>query len=425
MQDPDCRSISDGCSCSNSSLPRLRCMGKKDDLETLMDNLHKMDYQINNHTISLLDLTLANLHRLDKSIWKQSTINLRALVISSSQIESIQSSALTPLKKSLKLLSLTDNLLKSVPEDILQLEHLESLDLSKNQISSLVLNSVNLFPQGLDTLDLSQNNISSLNSVDLPRGLKHLILNQNKIISLGIRHFDLKNLIELHLSHNHLNGSLARDTFLMVSASANDGKNKNSNLETLDMSFNKFEKIESQALAKFSRLKTLKLDHNKIDVIHPLGFQGLNGLQKLELSNNEILDLPNALFKNLSTLDTLDLSYNHLQSINKSFTQGLFQLSTLYLANNDILFLEPLQDISEHLFHLDLEHNDLECVCSFLKPFWKWLSTCHNLRYESKKTIVCATPTKFANAMLTTLDISNCDEDDTVKDIPSTVSFIK
>ena len=400
-------------------------MGKKDDLETLMDNLHKMDYQINNHTISLLDLTLANLHRLDKSIWKQSTINLRALVISSSQIESIQSSALTPLKKSLKLLSLTDNLLKSVPEDILQLEHLESLDLSKNQISSLVLNSVNLFPQGLDTLDLSQNNISSLNSVDLPRGLKHLILNQNKIISLGIRHFDLKNLIELHLSHNHLNGSLARDTFLMVSASANDGKNKNSNLETLDMSFNKFEKIESQALAKFSRLKTLKLDHNKIDVIHPLGFQGLNGLQKLELSNNEILDLPNALFKNLSTLDTLDLSYNHLQSINKSFTQGLFQLSTLYLANNDILFLEPLQDISEHLFHLDLEHNDLECVCSFLKPFWKWLSTCHNLRYESKKTIVCATPTKFANAMLTTLDISNCDEDDTVKDIPSTVSFIK
>ena len=397
-------------------------MGKKDDLETLMDNLHKMDYQINNHTISLLDLTLANLHRLDKSIWKQSTINLRALVISSSQIESIQSSALTPLKKSLKLLSLTDNLLKSVPEDILQLEHLESLDLSKNQISSLVLNSVNLFPQGLDTLDLSQNNISSLNSVDLPRGLKHLILNQNKIISLGIRHFDLKNLIELHLSHNHLNGSLARDTFLMVSASANDGKNKNSNLETLDMSFNKFEKIESQALAKFSRLKTLKLDHNKIDVIHPLGFQGLNGLQKLQLSNNEILDLPNALFKNLSTLDTLDLSYNHLQSINKSFTQGLFQLSTLYLANNDILFLEPLQDISEHLFHLDLEHNDLECVCSFLKPFWKWLSTCHNLRYESKKTIVCATPTKFANAMLTTLDISNCDEDDTVKDIPSTVS---
>ena len=206
----------------------------------------------------------------------------------------------------------------------------------------------------------------------------------------------------------------------MVSSNADHGKN--SNLETLDMSFNNFEKLESQALAKFSKLKTLKLSHNKIDVIHPLGFRGLNGLQKLELSNNEILDLPNALFKNLSTLDTLDLSYNHLQSINKSFTQGLFQLSTLYLANNDILFLEPLQDISEHLFYLDLDSNDLECVCSFLKPFWKWLSTCHNLRYESKKTIVCATPTKFANAMLTTLDISNCDEDDTVKDIPSIVS---
>ena len=395
-------------------------MGKKEDLETLMDNLHKMNYQINNHTISLLDLTLTNLYRIDKSIWKQSsTINLRALVISSSQIESIQSSALTPLKKSLKLLSLTDNLLKSVPEDILQMEHLESLDLSKNQISSL--ETSDLFPPGLDTLDLSHNNISNLNSVDLPQGLRHLNLNQNKIISLGIRHFDLKNLIELHLSHNLLNGSLSRNTFFNVVLDSAD--DKNSNLEILDLSFNNFEKIESQALVKFSKLKTLKLKHNKIEVIHPLGFQGLNGLQKLELSNNEILDLPNALFKNLSTLDTLDLSYNHLQSINKSFTQGLYQLSTLYLANNDILFLEPLQDISEHLFHLDLEHNDLECVCSSLKPFWKWLSTCHNLRYESKKTIVCATPTKFANAMLTTLDISNCDEDDTVKDIPSTVSF--
>merc|ERR1719492_210112 len=141
------------------------------------------------------------------------------------------------------------------------MEHLESLDLSRNQISCL--ETSDLFPPGLDTLDLSQNNISNLNSVDLPQGLKHLILNQNKIISLGIRHFDLKNLIELHLSHNLLNGSLSRNTFFNVVLDSAD--DKNSNLEILDLSFNKFEKIESQALVKFSKLKTLKLKHNKIE----------------------------------------------------------------------------------------------------------------------------------------------------------------
>ena len=43
----DCRRISDGCSCPKTQPHYLRCIGKKDDLETILNHLQKIDYHIN------------------------------------------------------------------------------------------------------------------------------------------------------------------------------------------------------------------------------------------------------------------------------------------------------------------------------------------------------------------------------------------
>ena len=261
------------------------------------------------------------------------------------------------MKKSLKYLSLPTNNLSTVPDEVFELTNLNRLDLSQNFIETVRDLAQ---AENLEYLDLSRNNISDINSVTLPNSLKTLVLTNNRLTLQGIKTFNLNKLKELNLSYNMLSGTLNQESFLNSKVFLK--------LNTLDLSFNKLESLGFQPLAKFPKLKILKLKSNTLQILNPMAFQGLTRLKTLDLSSNAILDLPNSVFKNLSTLESLDLSQNHLQSISGSFTDGLSKLSTLNLGNNDIIFLEPLQDVSEHLTYLSLKSNPLDCVCT-LKPF--------------------------------------------------------
>ena len=72
-----CRDISDGCSCLNPN--QLRCVGKKDDLKDILD-------QIKDRNITALDVTLTNLTILEEGVFKN-VQTLSALVISSSRLQ--------------------------------------------------------------------------------------------------------------------------------------------------------------------------------------------------------------------------------------------------------------------------------------------------------------------------------------------------
>ena len=302
-----------------------------------------------------------------------------------------------------------------------QLQNLIRLDLSQNFIQNV--NDLTQAGQ-LEILDLSNNFISDIHSMVLPNSLRTLNLAYNNLTLNGIRSFNFNKLKDLDLSHNILNETLSQDSFMAVAASSSE--TSSSNLRTLDLSFNNLVSLKQQTFAKFPRLKILKLQSNKFDVLDPKAFNSLPKLKNLDLSSNAILDLPNELFKTLKNLETLDLSHNFLQSITGAFTQGLVNLNTLNLANNDIIFVEPLQDISNLLIDLHLNSNPLNCGCT-LKPFQDWLGTCHSLSLESKRSIICETPIHVANAMLTALDTTViCDDgdddttnhDDNQEDIP-------
>merc|ERR1719266_177191 len=145
-----------------------------------------------------------------------------------------------------------------------------------------------------------------------------------------------------------------------------------------------------------------------------MAFHGLKSLRRLDLSSNGILELPLNVFNGLENLDYLDLSSNHLQVISGTLTSGLFNLHTLKLGHNDIIRIEPLKDVNDHLAALSMDSNPLECSCQ-MRSFQAWVQFIQ-LSPSSKRSIRCSTPTKYANAILNNLDELSCDDEEPINE---------
>ena len=57
-----------------------------------------------------------------------------------------------------------------------------------------------------------------------------------------------------------------------------------------------------------------------------------------------------------------------LKVVSGDLTIGLFNLDTLKFGHNDIIRIDPLKDVDEHLSELSLDSNPLECSCQ-MRPF--------------------------------------------------------
>lgn len=84
------------------------------------------------------------------------------------------------------------------------------------------------------------------------------------------------------------------------------------NLESLDLSYNKFKTLPSK-IGNLKKLKKLNLDENRLNKLPPeIGL--LNNLESLALIRNGLQELPPEI-GNLSKLKTLYLAYNELNSL--------------------------------------------------------------------------------------------------------------
>lgn len=218
----------------------------------------------------------------------------------------------------------------------------------------------------LEQLDLSLNNIWSLpESIFCPlAGLRYLNLSGNRlqdINDLGFKEKTLKNVSSR---------SCAVD------------------LEILDVSFNQFVLIPSNAFGALKRLKYLKIHNNELSMIADKSLEGLKELSSIYLNNNKIVALPSELFRdqqysveeiylqdnkitvlspnifaNLSQLQALDISRNQLTSawIDKTTFKGLIRLVLLNLSYNQINKLDAylFRDLYS-LQVLNLRNNNLE-----------------------------------------------------------------
>lgn len=127
----------------------------------------------------------------------------------------------------------------------------------------------------------------------------------------------------------HFDGNLLRHKYHMIELKAAHNKiqylgptcfRHTRNLESLDFSFNRIRFIAHNMLAKSNGnrqeyLTTIDLQGNSLKNLHPRFFQGTKNLQSLNLSKNKFGRVSLSLFKGLYHLKILDLSENNLKDI--------------------------------------------------------------------------------------------------------------
>jgi len=147
-----------------------------------------------------------------------------------------------------------------------------------------------------------------------------LILSRNKLASLPSNIGHMQNLQLLNLSHNFELTSLP------------EGFGQLRSLQTLLLHDNKLSKLPEN-FGELESLQLLYLQSNKLTCL-PESFSKLKALQILDLRRNVLTSLPED-FGSLTRLQTLSLQYNRLSSLPKTFS-NLINLQELNLWSNPI-----------------------------------------------------------------------------------------
>jgi Leucine-rich repeat (LRR) protein/GTPase SAR1 family protein len=261
----------------------------------------------------------------------------RAFLIAEKKIEDARQSGATELSLSGEHDAgrevAPDAKLRELPESLRQLTHLQSLDLSNNQIESLpqwvadfgALNSLNLFKNGL----------SSLGPVTELKQLHWLNISGNELRLLPESIAQLENLETLELSNNNLEG-LPRSL------------GKLNKLQTLNVSSNQIRTFP-ETFAEASQLSTIYISNNKLTDF-PAGLDYLKlSLQNLHVDENRITELPDWLSE-FAELSELDVGYNDLTTIPESFFK-LKKLRDLNVRENPLRVVPP---VLRHLKNLEI-----------------------------------------------------------------------
>jgi len=262
-----------------------------------------------------------------------------------------------------KHLNLSKLELLAIPP-LIDVTHIESLDLSENKIKKIE-NLDNLYL--LRELKINKNLISQIENLERLESLESLSLTDNQIEEIKNLN-NLTNLITLNLSNNQIQ------------------KIKNLNnldfLVELNLGSNEIKKLEG--LDKLNQLKNLLLYQNQINEIENLQYNinltcislGLNNISKignleklikletLRLHNNNIIKIEN-LDKNIN-LTELTIHDNLLSNIYE--IKNLFNLKRLYLGRNKLHSLKGIEGLTK-LESFNCEKNNINDITPLEKLY--------------------------------------------------------
>ncbi|XP_039484172.1 leucine-rich repeats and immunoglobulin-like domains protein 3 [Drosophila santomea] len=245
--------------------------------------------------------------------------------------------------------SLKRNLLEVIPKFI-GLSGLKHLVLANNHITSISSEALAALPL-LRTLDLSRNQLHSieLNSFPKPNSLVHLILSFNEITNVNEHSFAaLNNLTDLELNNNRLSTLPIR-----VFKNLNRLKKLALNFNQLEINWSTFRGLES--------MKNLQLKSNKIRALQDGVFYVMHNIETIDLAMNQISSLSRQGLFNLTKLRHLNLSYNAISRIEVDTWEFTQSLEVLDLSNNAINEFKPQHlDCLHRLKTLNLAHNRLQ-----------------------------------------------------------------
>ncbi|XP_062827321.1 uncharacterized protein ecmx isoform X2 [Anolis carolinensis] len=221
----------------------------------------------------------------------------------------------------------------------------------------------------LKTLYLAENEITNIPAgifLGLPN-LEWLDLSKNKLDSAGLHPEVFKNLTKL----KRLN--LDGNQLTMVPALP-------SSLQELKMNDNSLERLQRYDFQGLFKLLTLEMEGNQLHDgnVLPTAFKSLSRLIYLRLDRNHFRAIPSGL---PASLQELHLDSNHIEEVLESVLNKTLNLTVLVLSNNklreDRIAPRAWIDLPK-LEALDLSHNRLALVPSFLPRHLKQLTLHHN-----------------------------------------------
>ena len=242
---------------------------------------------------------------------------------------------------SILTISLSSNRIEALNNDqqLWTIKTLCMLDITNNGLKSLSKERFNGLTN-LEALNISGNNIFYYSSKAFTGllHLKELYLKNEKATFLQNSFCQLHTLLILDLSNAPI----------QVSPTSTEQLSNMSNLSELRMEKARlkdtvlYDKDKHQSLftGLFS-LRKLRIKENFLYDLDVRIFQNLSQLVYLDMSNSRIHTLRSGLFSPLPSLRNLYISENNLVEVPGDLFNGLFSLSRLYLQNNILSSLDP------------------------------------------------------------------------------------
>ncbi|XP_076020033.1 malignant fibrous histiocytoma-amplified sequence 1 homolog [Genypterus blacodes] len=222
-------------------------------------------------------------------------------------------------------------------------------DIAEIEVLNLGNNSLQELPEGLG---------STLNN------LRILVLRRNKFTAVPCVVFELRQLLELDMSHNCLRGLSENVAELKGLRKLCISHNKIQHLpsqigalqllEELDISFNEVCDFP-KSFSNLKKLRTLDADHNKLNQFPP-AILPLGDLEELDCSGNKFETLPVDIMK-LQSVKIFWLSSLHISTLPDSFCH-LSKLESLMLDGNNLTELPPSFGNLQKLKMINLSSND-------------------------------------------------------------------
>lgn len=294
--------------------------------------------------------------------------DLKYLDLSQNHINQFGHSTNLLEKLNLHFLNLSSNRLESIHYFNKSLSRIEIVDLSYNQLKMIRIQGTNESLKHENSHQESKywwnsQTLTSENN-EIKYQTKHLNLSNNQIRSFKIENFN--EIITLNLASNHIqsltNSIINSKNLKNLNLSSNHLKyfdlTETTSIEYLDLSSNLIQYLNKNVLKNLQNLTMLNLSNNKI-IIKSQSFTFLTNLNLLNLNFNKIQQIPVHSFCGLMNLKELYLSNNELKTFQYGSFMGMENLKLLDLTNNllnDSLIFDHLMDL-DNLTQLILDGN--------------------------------------------------------------------
>ena len=247
---------------------------------------------------------------------------------------------------SLETLDVHGNKLIALPKGLRRLDHLTTVNLSKNRLTItnldilaevLFLRELRLaenslqgsFPTSLcnlhklEILDLHDNGFTDIPEyIEELRSLRNLNISGNKLTSLPWRALStMSSLTDLDASRNRLSGSLFPANVSTVT-----------NLKTLSVASNSLQSLATATTFALPNVQTLDISLNRLKMLPNLA--DWTSLNTMSAANNQLSEIPEGMTA-LQGLRTVDLSNNGVRFVDQA-VGGMGGLKALNLEGNPL-----------------------------------------------------------------------------------------